>query len=311
MIGKVIAVLLTILVLLSLFTYVQDNIPKDAVPMVSTISIPETTKIIEYGSTPVFSEKLRFNHNNISYFIEDSCSTVRVSRMKEAFRVFEEKMEIIFFHEILNDRADIIVGCSDEFIDLGNNLFAAGEGGPSEIINTSNFKTIQKGKILLYEDQPCKMPVVEIHELCHVFGFDHSANPLSIMYNTSNCDQKITPDMIELMKELYSIKPLADARISEISAVKRGKYFDFNISVVNEGLVEIDNISLTLLTGDEIIEVISLNDIGIGYGRTLRARDLRLPSSKSEKIDFVVDYESVVEELDEENNIVIVMVASA
>lgn len=213
-------------------------------------------------------------------------------------------MEVISFYKVSSKEADILVGCSENFIELGEDIFVAGEGGPVEIINTTTFKIIQKGKILLYENHHCERPVVEIHELSHVFGFDHILNPQNIMYNTSNCDQKITQDMIDIIKKLYSIKPLPDARISELSAVKKGRYIDFNITVSNDGLTEIDKISLTLVADGKEIDTISLDYIGIGYIKTLSATNVRLPSMNIETIDFVIDYESKVEELNEENNII-------
>lgn len=310
MIGKIISVMVVLAMLIFSFGILYDNLPRDPVELTPEISIPVSIKIFDYGSTPVFSENLRFNHDDITYSLESSCSFVRASAMREAFRIFAGKMDVLSFMEIANGDADILVSCSDDFIGLDENLFAAGEGGPSEIINTSNFKTIRRGKILLYKDARCERPVVEIHEIGHVFGFDHSADPRSIMYNTSDCSQEITPDMIKLINDLYSIKPLPDARISELSAIKRGKYLDFNITVLNEGLIGIENINLTLISGDEVIETIPLNNIDFGYGRTLRAKDMRLPSRSIEEIDFILDYEEVVEEWSEDNNVIKVTIAT-
>ncbi len=286
------------------YSLICQNLPQAPIEMkpIETTSEPITT--INYGPPPVFEENLRFDHNNISYFIEPSCSNIRTSSMKEALQIFQEKMEIISFHEIANKKADILVGCSENFIELGENIFVAGEGGPTKIMNTTNFKIIKEGKILLYEDSRCERPVVEIHELCHVFGFDHTLNPNEIMYNISNCDQKITQDMIDLIKKLYSIKPLPDAKISKLSAVKKGRYLDFNITVLNEGLTEIEDISLTLIAKRDVIETLNLNYIDVGYTRTLSATNIKLPSMNIETIDFVLDYESKVEELNEENNVI-------
>jgi len=313
--GKLLTVMLVLLIVLSalifLIVWLYDELPQDPVELTSDIKDSEPIQIINYGATPVFSERLRFNHNNISFFIKDSCSNIRATSMRKAFQIFHEKMAIISFYEVGDNSADISVGCSDDFIELGDNLFAAGEGGPVNITNTSNFKTIHKGKIFLYEDPRCERPIVEIHELLHVFGFDHIDNPKSLMYNISRCDQKITQDMVDLINELYSIKPLPDARISELTAVKRGKYLDFNITVLNEGLLAIKNISLTLLSSGEIINTIPLEGIGIGFGRTLRATNQRLFSRSISTIDFVIDYESIVEELDEENNIIQMTVDTA
>lgn len=295
-----------------IFSYalIYQNLPLNPVEMKTTGIIPEPVTIINYGSPPVFAENLRFNHKNISYFIEPSCSDIRVSAMKEAFRIFQNKMGIISFYEINYPEADISVGCSDNFIKLGENIFRAGEAGPSKIINTTNFNIIQKGKILLYEDPKCERPVVEIHELGHVFGFDHTSNPRGIMYNLSYCNQKITPGMVDLIKKLYSIKPLPDAKISELSAVKKGRYLDFNITVVNEGLRKIDNIDLTLFANGEKIKTIYLDGIPIGYTKTLSATNIKLPSMDIKTVDFILDNESKVEELNEENNAIQMVVPS-
>ena len=127
--------------------WLYSELPKEPVELTSNIKDSELAQVIDYGATPVFSERLRFNHNNISFNIEESCSDIRATSMREAFQIFHEKMGIISFYEVGINGADISVGCSDKFIELGENLFAAGEGGPVNITNTSNFKTIQKGKI--------------------------------------------------------------------------------------------------------------------------------------------------------------------
>lgn len=296
--------MLTLAILIFSYTLVYQNLPLNPIEMkpIGITSEPITT--INHGFTPVFEENLRFNHNNISYFIEPSCSNTRTSAMKEAFQIFQKKMGVISFYEVDYKEADILVGCSEDFIEIGEDIFVAGEGGPTEIINTTIFKIIQKGKVILYEKHNCELPVVELHELCHVFGFDHSLNPKNIMYNTSNCDQKITQDMIDLIKKLYSIKPLPDARITELSAVKKGRYVDFNITVSNDGLTDIDDIDLTLVANEKEIYTVHLNYIGIGYMKTLSATNIRLPSTNIKTIDFIIDYDSQIEELNEENNLI-------
>ena len=271
----------------------------------------EEPQIIDYGDTPVFMENLRFNHNNISYFIEPSCLASRRSRMKEAFEIFQSQVEIITFHEIrtlksstgiTSEEVDINIGCSEDYIDLGEDIFAAGEGGPSRIINTSHFKTIEKGKISLYKESKCEGPIVELHELVHVFGFDHIDNKESIMYPTAICNQIITQDIIDLIKTLYSIEPLPDIKIRNISAIKKGAYLDFNITISNEGLIGVDKINLTISTKGKEIEVIPLEEMGIGHIRNLQAKNVRLPSRNIDIVKFTIDKEGVVRELNEENN---------
>jgi len=302
---KIIKVLILILIfifaLLS-FGYIYQNIPSDPQNLFLKDTSIEPEEIIDYGTTPVFMENLRFNHDDISFFIEPSCTLSRKNSMKQAFQIFQSEMKIISFHEISSSNADIEVGCSEDFIKINKNFFRAGEGGPSKIINTSKFKIIEKGKISLYKDSECKLPVVEIHELGHVFGFDHTNNPKNIMYNISKCDQKISPDMVKIINELYSIEPLPDARISELTAVKKKRYLDFNITVLNEGLESISNMSLTIVSEGKEVSKFYLGDIKIGYGRSLYVTNIRLPTSNVDAIDFYLDRENSVRELNEENN---------
>ena len=303
--------MLVMFLLMISLAFVYQNLPQEPVEMKASEIVPETTVTINHGATPVFAENLRFNHNNISYFIENECVEIRRNAMVEAFDIFADEMKLISFYETKNKiEADIQVGCSDDYIELGERLFVAGEGGPSKIINTSVFKIVEKGEILLYNDPQCDYPVVELHELLHVFGFAHSENPDSIMYDTSACNQRITPDMVELIDKLYSIEPLADAMIDELTAVKRGRYLDFNISVLNEGLIGIDNINFTIIVNSKEIQTINLGNIDIGYSRTLRATNIKLPLLNVEKINFVVDNENVIREINEDNNFVEMVVES-
>lgn len=314
---KVISVFVVFFLVIFSFAFVVNDMKRVPVDLKVNYLEPETLEFIEYGKVPVFSEKLRFNHNLISYQISGDCDAARRGDMIEAFNIFSDNVKVISFYENVND-ADILVGCSDEFIDLsprddsgegGDNLFAAGEGGPSRILNTSGFKVIEEGKIWLYNEKDCDYPIVALHELCHVFGFDHSEDPMNIMYNISNCDQRMSDDMVKLIEELYSIEPLADARIDNFSVEYNGRYLSFNISVLNEGLIDINNINLTVLEDGNIVDEIEMGKIEVGYGRILRVGNVRV-SRVVEKFEFVLDFPDEVRELDEGNNAVEVLTQS-
>lgn len=301
--GKTLAFLLMILVVTSSAIFVYQNLPKDPVEMkIEELILGRRESYVDYGKTPVFQENLRFSTNNISYHIDISCPKDRKEKMIQAFDLFQEEMGIISFYEG-SSSSDILVGCSNDFIELGENLFAAGEGGPSEIINATVFKTIKKGKIILYQESRCDYPVVEIHELCHVFGFDHSENEKSIIYPSYRCDQRITPDMVEIINELYSIEPLPDLVITELVAVKKGKYLDFNITVLNEGYTTANNVSLGVFVDEELIQDNYFGEIAVGFGRTLNSQNVKMPSIKDIEVKFFVDFNGLVRELEEENNI--------
>jgi hypothetical protein len=310
MIGKIITIAISLSLLAFSLGFLYQNMPRTPVDMAKKGIEAEPVSWVDYGVISVFEENLRFNHNDISYFISEPCSKKQRDAMVDAFRIFSEKMEIITFHEGIESRADILVGCSENFIPMGENLFAAGEGGPSKIINSTQFNLIQEGKISIYEEPRCEYPIVEIHELGHVFGFDHSPNPDSAMYNISGCNQRITQDMIRIIKNLYSIEPLANAKITSLSATKKGKYLDFNVSITNDGLVTIENTSLVILGGGRVIDDISLGEVKVGYERTVLVKNLKLHSSSIKDIDFVIDKENKIRELNEVDNRVQMTVSS-
>ncbi len=304
MILKILEVLILIGLIIGGAFFIYQNLPGEPVDFVRRGSIDNSSINLNYGDTPVFMKNLRFNHNNITFFIEGTCSSDRRESTRRAFNLFSESVEIISFREVESSNADIKVGCSDNYIEVGETHFAAGEGGPSLIINTTGFKIIEEGKIALYRESSCDYPVVEIHELGHVFGFDHSSNPSNIMYNISNCNQKITPDMVKIIKELYSIEPLPDAKIKEINVVKRGRYLDFNLSIQNEGLSEIPKSTLTILADGEIVDKFELNEIKIGFGQSLQVTNLKLPSRSTSQVEFYLDLENKIKEINENNNFV-------
>jgi hypothetical protein len=301
MVWKMVSVILIFIMAIFSFVFMFENLPKEPVELINYIE-PENVTIVNYGAVPVFSENLRFNHNLISYSIQDDCDSDRRSDMIAAFNIFVDTVDIISFYEVENE-ADILVGCSDDFIKLKEDLFAAGEGGPSKIINTSLFKTIEEGKITLYNGGICDYPIVALHELCHVFGFDHSKDPENIMFAVANCEQKMSDDMAELMTKLYSIEALADAKISKLNVTMKGRYIDFNISILNEGMIDIEKIILTVFADEKEVEVLDLGEIGIGYGRTLRMKNVRIPRN-IETLKFILDAGNETRELNDDNNFV-------
>ena len=109
--------------------------------------------------------------------------------------------------------------------------------------------------------------------------------------------------MVKLIQELYSVEALADLIIKDINATKKGKYLDFNITVLNEGLVGVEDVKLTILADGGIIEVVDMGEIGVGFGRSLSMINLKLPSRGVDVVEFFIDRENVVRELSETNNV--------
>ena len=260
--------------------------------------------LIDVGSeVKQFYPNLRFNHNSISYFINPECTEEKKERLERAFFIIEDETKIINFYPSTDEfNSDILVGCSEHSYETEKNTFIAGEGGPTKILNLTFYPVILKGKILLYQESSCEYPITELHELLHVFGFEHINDSEKIMYPYINCKQELSYDFTNTLIELYSIKPLAELYFENASAVKKGFYLNFSLYINNQGLTGADGILLETYANDELVDSSDLGEIDFGYGKTFAVSNLRLPSKNTDKITFWL--KTIDEEYNKENNII-------
>ena len=294
MIWKIITVMVVALLAFFSVTYVYQNVPGDAVALERSSVVPEPVALIEYGAVPVFSENLRFNHNDISYYINPNCNSGKENKMKQAFSIITSRTEkLIKFYPTEEAMADILVGCSPDSYEKEENIFVAGEGGPTKIINSS-FSVIMNGKVLLYNESKstCDEPILELHELLHVFGYDHIGDKTKIMYPYLDCDQELNQDLINHMIEIYSIEPFADLYFESVSANKErtlGRwYLNFNVSINNQGIIDSEDSILKVSSEGELIESFDLKAISLGGGKNFYVNSLQIGSQTSD-IEFVLE----------------------
>jgi len=181
-----------------------------------------------YKSEMQFYPNMRYKNSLISYQISNECGQRKTNQMKTAFQILEEKT-ILKFRET-SENSEIEIACSKKDISKGG-YFIAGEGGPNTIINSSLYSVILNGTVLLYRESSCKNPILQLHELLHALGFNHSENRNSVMYPIQDCNQQITQDIIDEINRLYSVESKADLIFKGVVASKKGRYIDFNISV--------------------------------------------------------------------------------
>jgi hypothetical protein len=301
------AILFTILIVLVYILY--QDIPGN--PEISRTTIDPITLETGNLSSAVkqFHPNMKFNHNNISYKIDDRCDKKKKTRIMEAFDELQKRVGVISLYEISFGKPDIEVTCSDEQFSIEKDYFIAGEGGAKEIIQTKRYNVIIEGIILLHSNPhnfyECEWPNIELHELLHVFGFDHSEDEQSLMYPYLNsCSQKLDESIINNLKNLYSRENLPDLYFEEASAVKKGRYLDFNISIKNSGVIDAGNISISIVDGEDVVKDFKLNDIAFGAGINFYVTNLKLVSRDSDNIKIIIDSDNLIEEIDEGNNIV-------
>ncbi|MGC9309614.1 MAG: matrixin family metalloprotease [Candidatus Nanoarchaeia archaeon] len=296
-----IIILLTILALLSYFIYL--NLPGEPLPLKTTYQFnhPNVEKDLPAGPSQ-FEEGMRFNHNNLTYQFLTDCNQDKKTKMLEAFDIIEDRTNILTFKETTND-ADIIVSCSKEMLQKQENQFIAGEGGPSKYLNLSIYPLILEGSIILYEELyniDCNKPIIEIHELLHVFGFEHLNNSDYIMYPYFSCEQEIHPGHIQLLKEIYNKPAKAELYFKDIEAVKKGRYLDFEAIVENQGIITAKNIKLILIEQNKEVEEFEFDNIEPGAYQKLTTKNVRLDSRYTKEITFKIT--TITQEYQTSNN---------
>ncbi len=292
--------LIMIALFMSYFVYL--NLPGEVRPL--SVTDYNMLDDVEGVSSEVkqFVPNMRFNHNQLTYSIDENCEIQKQQRMKQAFDILEsETQHISFFPQ--QENPDIIIACSKEAMQKSAHTFIAGEGGPSKFLNLSLYPLILEGQILLYEDLydvECEKPVVEIHELLHVFGFDHIDDKSSVLYPYFSCDQELNQDIIDSINTLYSIQPKAELFFQNITATKSGRYLNFEAVVENQGLIPAENIELIILEKDKEVKTFDMKELKMGSYQKLEVENLRLNSRSSEEVEFKIT--SSTSEFDLENN---------
>ena len=221
----ILLIILVTLLGISLF-YLYDAVYNmNAVPI--SFLINQTPVLEDFSGNLQFYPNMRFPEKQISYNIDSECDSGKENNVIESFNILSNKTGLLSFAKADGvNNAEISISCQNAEIKakLRDKYYIAGEGGPTKIINTSFFYVIKQGEILLtYINSGCDYPVVELHELLHVLGFDHSSNPESIMYPTSSCSQRITQDITTELKRLYSIPEFPDLYFLNVSATKHGR----------------------------------------------------------------------------------------
>lgn len=248
--------------------------------------------------TTQFYPNLRFRDREINYFISSVCLEEKIKIIEKAFEIIENLTILDFNSE--NSNPEIFILCSDLSPTAEEeNHFIAGEGGPSKIINASKYNVIFSSRVSLYRGDNCENPNVAIHEIFHALGFDHNANPQSIMYNVSNCNQKIDQSLVKEIEVLYSVESLPDLVITEIVASKEAVYLNANITVMNIGLKDSLKSTILLYWNDEKIREINISDVEIGIRKTLKLENLRV----SRGLDSLkVQIKTAEREISDKNN---------
>ena len=247
-----------------------------------------------------FYPNMRYVNRTITYEVASECSATKRASIQSAFLQLEQMTVLRFTQR--DYRPEIIYLCSNLPSDpesIGH--FVAGEGGPTQIINTTQYAVILAGKVSLYRPEKCESPIIALHETLHALGFDHTSEKKSIMFPITDCEQKVDQFIIDQLNMLYEREPAPDITIEKVDAKALGRYLDFEISIANYGLMDARNVTLAISTPSEFVKSFPMDEIGLGQRKTLTASNVRIPRGV-EHLTFAIRVGHSENELSYNNN---------
>lgn len=305
--------LLILLILLGFYAYnFYLDLPLESrdLSIVFKQDLPPATNT---SSTLVqFAPNMRFADSRLSYYLQSECTPSQIASVGEAFSILSERTQVLSFYRTASvwTDADIIIKCSEQSKELDSEsenkrTFIAGEGGPTQFLELSPYSLIKQGEVQLFSSKyiaQCDEPLVEIHELLHVFGYDHITDKSSILYPYLDCKQELKENIVADLIKIYSEPAKAEVLVANVSASKAGAYLDFYIEIKNTGLIDATDISLDIFADNKLIKTYPIEKLSPGLLRSLALTNLGLPSSRVSSIRFVV--KTPVLEYSTANNVV-------
>ncbi|MEK6888872.1 MAG: matrixin family metalloprotease [Nanoarchaeota archaeon] len=296
-IGDILAITVALLVLLGVSYFVFSEILAQDIAYNEFVSNVSRDLPSESGQ---FYPNLRFENKRIAYSIEPICGENKEKDIVSALEIISGNTILSFYES--DEEGGITFLCSNVAPEPEQrNHFVAGEGGPTKIINASQFYIITGAQVSLFRDEKCETPNVALHETLHALGFDHNNNESSIMFPVTNCAQGFDRYITEEMDRLYGIESLPDLTIEDIKAVKKGTYLNFEIFVSNSGIIDSKSSELVIYSGEEIFGKYELNEIKIGARKSVKVENLRIGRGV-ENIEFNITPKNPESDLNLEDN---------
>lgn len=299
---------LTFIVIILSSGYIYHNFFKEEPEMLEVlVDLSKNPEISMTNELSMFKPLMRFDTDEISYSFDD-CEEIKKKRMKNAFDILSKETGAFIFYE--NDYDPMItIYCKDPKEEKRDTIFVAGEGGPNRILPLDLYPQIIGGSIYLYRGEntkECEYPVIELHELLHVFGFEHINDTKKVLYPYLDCNQRLTEDIISEIKKLYSEKAKADIFIEDLETFTDKKYLDFSITVTNRGLLIAENTTLRISSQESEIYSYSLGTVSPGVSQRISTKNVPIKPKNAKQLTFKITTNT--EEYFSDNNLATIFI---
>jgi len=154
-------------------------------------------------STSTMFNNPKWYTNHLTFTFPKNCTKLQRDKMIDAMNyIVNNTRTSLTFTEVADGCSDIIITCLNVSDMLEDTI---GTAQPS-YFDEGYYSVITKSEIeLTLGDQLCPLPNMQIHELMHSFGFDHSKDPSDIMYEKFGCAQTMKDSLKKNLEQIYPL----------------------------------------------------------------------------------------------------------
>lgn len=261
------------------------------------------------GMHPLLFPNMRWAGMPVKIFVDNSsCTDDIYTRLALAAADWQSATNGTVAFSFVPDAADgkVNVQCDRQLPtqDQGQMIVETlGETRP-QVINTGLYNLTVSAEVSIQLHQfTCHEPIVFIHELGHVLGLAHDNDTDSVMFAYEHCDQKITPDTVSTLEQLYSSPALPDLYLTDVNATTHGVYADFNLTVLNQGLIDSPTTTAVITDGSTQIYSFDVPILKPGSGWYFTVTNV-LVQTGFKNATVTVDPANELQELSKSNNAV-------
>lgn len=266
---------------------------------------------------PMLFANFRWNHMPITvYAYTQNATDADIAALRQGMAMWAEQTEgLVSFREVSSPQADLTVRWTEEVPNITQEAVELGVSKP-RAVDTGLFNLSRGGEISIVTMRNFTTECPELiaaHELGHALGLDHpvsaadQAKCFSIMYPELHCQQRVTPDIVYMLGELYRTQAAPDLAIGAASATRRGQNIDVEVVVTNRGLLDSNATQLQVAAGGRVVGTFDIRAIDPGSELSVSIRVTA--AADIDEVELAIDPDRSNADMYPDNNMIVLGVA--